>query len=132
MIDANSSKPMFVQVAEEIENLILKDVLAEGGRLPSLLEFAQYFSVNPLTVGKGMQILEDCGVVTKQRAVGMYVRPDAKARIYEYRKNQAFDGLLDELFCEADALGLSTVDIIRLLSERQRNRVHNAGYKSSN
>ena len=29
MIDANSSKPMFVQVAEEIDNLILKDVLAE-------------------------------------------------------------------------------------------------------
>ena len=118
MIDANSSKPMFVQVAEEIENLILKDVLAEGGRLPSQLEFAQYFSVNPLTVGKGMQILEDCGVVTKQRAVGMYVRPDAKARIYEYRKNAALMDALDDLIVDASVLGLSVDDLCELLRKR--------------
>ena len=132
MIDPNSSKPMFVQVAEEIENLILKDILAEGARMPSQLEFAKSFGINPLTVGRGMQLLEYCGVVTKQRSTGMFVRPDAKARILEYRKNQALNGLLEELFSEADTLGISAAEIVRLVSERQRNRVQHAGYKSGN
>ena len=133
MFEFSREKPIYLQIAEWLENEILKGNIREGERLPSQADIAEALDVNPMTANKGVAVLETRGVIEKRRrGCGIYVLPDAKARIYEYRKNQAFDGLLDELFCEADALGLSTADIIRLLSERQRNRVHNAGYKSSN
>lgn len=130
MINDQCSKPVFVQVAERIENLILDDTYLEGDRVPSQFEIAQQLSVNPLTVGKGMQLLEDYGIVSKKRGKGMFVLPDAKSKIYQFRRTAGLNNTLDDLIDEADTLQLADDEVLRLYIERRdaqlgRKKSHN-------
>lgn len=119
MFELSREKPIYVQIAEWLENEILKGNIREGGRLPSQTDIAEVFDINPMTAGKGVSILEARGVVEKRRrGCGIYVLNDAKNRIYEYRKNAALNQAIDELLVDADVLGLSVDELCELLHKR--------------
>lgn len=119
MFELSREKPIYVQIAEWLENEILKGNIREGGRLPSQADIAEVFDINPMTAGKGVSILEARGVVEKRRrGCGIYVLNDAKNRIYEYRKNAALNQAIDELLVDADVLGLSVDELCELLHKR--------------
>ena len=45
----DDSRPIFVQIAERIENDIVDGTLAEEGQVPSTNEFAAFYRINPAT-----------------------------------------------------------------------------------
>jgi GntR family transcriptional regulator len=59
----DESKPIFVQIAEELESGILDDTFPEGSRVPSTNEFAAYYQINPATAAKGINRLVDEGIL---------------------------------------------------------------------
>lgn len=119
MIELSKEKPLYLQIAEWLENEILKGNIDEGGRLPSQADIAEALDVNPMTAGKGVSILETRGVVEKRRrGCGIYVLSDAKDRIYSYRKNAALNEAIDDLLADATVLGLSVDDLCDLLRKR--------------
>ena len=122
MLDLSKEKPLYLQIAEWLENEILRGNIAEGGRLPSQADIAEALNVNPLTSGKGVDVLESRGVIEKRRrGCGIYVLSDAKNRIYEYRKNAALVEAVDDLLVDASILGLSIDDLCELLRKRGGN-----------
>ncbi len=122
MLDLSKEKPLYLQIAEWLENEILRGNIAEGGRLPSQADIAEALNVNPLTAGKGVDVLESRGVIEKRRrGCGIYVLSDAKNRIYEYRKNAALVEAVDDLLVDASILGLSIDDLCELLRKRGGN-----------
>ena len=122
MIELSKEKPVYLQIAEWLENEILRGNITEGGRLPSQAEIADKFDINPMTAGKGVSVLETRGVIEKRRrGCGIYVLPDAKERIYEYRKNAALTEAVDALLVDAAVLGMSVDDLCELLKKRGGN-----------
>lgn len=65
MID--DSKPIFMQIAELIENGIVDGSLAEESQVPSTNEFAAFHRINPATAAKGVNVLVDSGILYKRR-----------------------------------------------------------------
>ena len=119
MFEFSREKPIYLQIAEWLENEILKGNIREGERLPSQADIAEALDVNPMTANKGVAVLETRGVIEKRRrGCGIYVLPDAKARIYEYRKNAALMDARDDLSVVASVLGLSVDDLCELLRKR--------------
>ncbi len=119
MFEFSREKPIYLQIAEWLENEILKGNIREGERLPSQADIAEALDVNPMTANKGVAVLETRGVIEKRRrGCGIYVLPDAKERIYEYRKNAALMDALDDLIVDASVLGLSVDDLCELLRKR--------------
>ena len=119
MFEFSREKPIYLQIAEWLENEILKGNIREGERLPSQADIAEALDVNPMTANKGVAVLETRGVIEKRRrGGGIYVLPDAKERIYEYRKNAALMDALDDLIVDASVLGLSVDDLCELLRKR--------------
>lgn len=119
MFELCKDKPVYLQIAEWLENEILKGNIKEGGRLPSQADIAATLDVNPMTAGKGVSVLETRGVIEKRRrGCGIYVLQDAKGRIYEYRKNAALNEALDELLVDASVLGLSVDELCEMLKKR--------------
>lgn len=119
MFEFSREKPIYLQIAEWLENEILKGNIREGERLPSQADIAEALDVNPMTANKGVAVLETRGVIEKRRrGCGIYVLPDAKERIYEYRKNAALMDALDDLIVDASVLGLSVDDLCDLLRKR--------------
>ena len=63
----DDSRPIFVQVAEQIENDILSGALPEESQVPSTNEFAAFYRINPATAAKGVNMLVEKGVLVKRR-----------------------------------------------------------------
>ena len=56
-------KPLFVQIAEQIEDSIVEGSLVEEGQAPSTNELAAFYRINPATAAKGVNMLVDKGVL---------------------------------------------------------------------
>lgn len=119
MFEFAAGKPVYLQIAEWLENEILRGNIREGEQLPSHADIAEALDVNPMTAGKGVAVLESRGVLEKRRrGCGIYVLSDAKSRIYEYRKNEKLNSVMDELLVDASVLGLSVDELCALLKKR--------------
>lgn len=102
----NSSKAIFEQIAEWVENEILKGNLKDGDKVLSQVEFAKAFNINPITAAKGVALLETRGIVIKKRGLGMFVAQNAKEKIAEYRKNSGLTAIIKDLVSEARILNI--------------------------
>ncbi len=74
MIDQNSSKPMYSQLKDILEEQILKNVLKNDSKLPSQKELSDQYNVSLITVRKALEILENHKLVYTVRGKGTYVR----------------------------------------------------------
>lgn len=76
-IDAESSRPLFDQVASSVRSDIVSGVLAPGDRLPSAREVAEALDINLHTVLHAYQTLRDEGLVDLRRGRGAVVAATA-------------------------------------------------------
>lgn len=111
-------KPLFLQIAEQIEDSILDGSLDEEAKAPSTNELAAFYRINPATAAKGVAMLTDKGVLYKQRGIGMFVSTGAKQILLGERRAAFADRYIDPLLAEARTLGLSATDLTALLTER--------------
>jgi GntR family transcriptional regulator len=70
----NTESPIYLQVREELVGMILDGLLKDGDPLPSVRTIAHDYRLNPLTVLRAFQMLEEEGIVEKHRGRGMFVR----------------------------------------------------------
>lgn len=77
----SDSTSIYLQIAEMLENDILRGVLEEEGQAPSTNELARAYSINPATAAKGINLLVADGILYKRRGIGMFVSPGAR-RLY--------------------------------------------------
>jgi DNA-binding transcriptional regulator YhcF (GntR family) len=103
----DDSRPIFVQIAERIENDIIAGELPEDAQVPSTNQFAAFYQINPATAAKGVNLLVDQGILYKKRGLGMYVAPGARAKLLDQRKEQFFEQYVVPLVREAEKLGIS-------------------------
>lgn len=116
MID--EGRPLFVQIAEGVEDSIVDGSLAEGTQAPSTNELAAFYRINPATAAKGVAMLTDKQILTKRRGVGMFVAPGARAQLLAERRQAFADRYLDPLIAEARKIGLGVDELGRLLAEQ--------------
>lgn len=117
MLDLNSDKSIYVQIAEIIENEILIENLKEEDQAPSTNQFAKVYQINPATAGKGLNILVDEGILYKKRGIGMFVAEGAKKNIIKKRQVSFFKEIIPEIIMEADRLEISLDQLIDYIKE---------------
>ena len=113
----DESRPIFQQIAEQIENDIIAGVLPEESQVPSTNEFAAFLRINPATAGKGVGLLVDTGILYKKRGIGMFVAQGARARLVSERRERFRDQYLAPLLAEARKLGIDDEQLVRLITE---------------
>jgi GntR family transcriptional regulator len=111
-----NDKPIFIQLAETVEDNILKGVYAEETQIPSTTEVAITLKVNPATVNRGVNLLVDEGIIYKKRGVGMFVSTGAREKILAKHKHAFFQDFILPLLGEAKNLGFSREDVAEMLN----------------
>ena len=111
-------KPLFVQIAEQIEDSIVEGSLVEEGQAPSTNELAAFYRINPATAAKGVNMLVDKGVLYKRRGIGMFVAQGARENLLIERRGIFADRFVEPLIIEARKLGLTTDDLAALIRDR--------------
>ena len=112
----DDSRPIFMQIAEKIEDDIIEGDLPEESQVPSTNQFAALYRINPATAAKGVNLLVDEGILYKKRGVGMFVKTGARAELREKRKEQFYGQYVVAMIREAEKLGITTeqlTDMIR-------------------
>jgi len=113
----DESRPIFQQIAEQIENDIISGVLPEETQVPSTNEFAAFHRINPATAGKGVNLLVDAGILYKKRGIGMFVAEGARARLVATRRDQFREQFVAPLLAEATKLGISSADLAAMIQK---------------
>lgn len=111
-------KPLFLQIAEQVEDSIVDGSLAEEGQAPSTNELAAFYRINPATAAKGVNMLVEKGVLYKRRGIGMFVASGAREQLLTERRGVFADRFVDPLLVEAQKLGLSADDLAALIRDR--------------
>jgi GntR family transcriptional regulator len=113
----DESKPIYQQIAESIEDDILKEGIREGDQVPSTNQFAKHYQINPATAAKGINLLVDEGILYKKRGIGMFVATGARKAIEEKRRQNFFREYILPLLEEAQKLHLDSQAVIRMIEE---------------
>ncbi|MBQ8926702.1 MAG: GntR family transcriptional regulator [Oscillospiraceae bacterium] len=107
-IDLMSRVPIYEQLYRKVTQLILKGVLCEQDKLPSVRSLATDLGVNPNTVAKAYALLERDGIIYSLAGRGSFVaKPDtllAQERVlrdFDTAAAHALDvGVTRETLCE--------------------------------
>ncbi len=119
LLNFDGEKPIYIQLAESIEDNILKGVFEEESQIPSTTEMAVSLQINPATAAKGVSVLTDEGVVYKKRGLGMFVNTGAKRIILQKRRAAFYRDYVGALLEEAAKLGIGRDELIRMIERSE-------------
>lgn len=114
-LNFDDEKPVFLQIAEGMEDAILTGVFQEESQIPSTTELSVTYKINPATALKGINLLVDAGIVYKKRGVGMFVAEGAVRKLRQKRKDQFYENFVSRLVEEAKKLEITDVEIISMM-----------------
>jgi GntR family transcriptional regulator len=77
----NPQKPIYQQLADLLAAGLLDGAPAEGEPMPSVRMLAAEYLLNPLTVNRALQALDEQGLIEIRRGLGCYVRPGARQKL---------------------------------------------------
>jgi DNA-binding transcriptional regulator YhcF (GntR family) len=117
----DSTKPIYIQIAEQIEDEILTKVLTEGSQVYSTNQISSLYHINPATAGKGINLLVDEGILYKKRGLGMFVADGAVKLIQKKRKQSFYNDYLITTLTEAAKLGITKDDLVNMIKSYDEN-----------
>lgn len=112
-----NSHLLFMQLAQDFENKILRHEYAKGQKIPSTKDLAVLYSMNAATIQKGLNVLARKNIIEKKRGIGFYVSDGALLSIYNERREQFNTTYVEPLVKEAILLGYSKEDIVALIEK---------------
>lgn len=116
-----NSKPIYLQIAEGLEDDIQAGRYQSDGRLPSVRDTAADAQVNANTAMRTYEHLERQGIIYNRRGIGYFVSNDARERILAARKEQFFANEMHYFFNRLNQIGI-TPDELRKLYDDYSNR----------
>lgn len=117
MNNFNNDTPIYVQLANKIEESIIERSIDKGDRVPSQVDLGKMFNINPATAGKALTLLLERGVVDKRRGLGMFVTDNALTIIKNRRLKQNLSVLARNYLNEGATLGIDIETLIALLKD---------------
>lgn len=104
--------PIYMQIAERLQDEILAGRYAEGDRVPSVREYSVLLEVNVNTTVKAYEQLAALGAIYNRRGMGYFVADGAVAAILSQRRRAFLDEELPELFRRMTLLGITPDELL--------------------
>lgn len=111
----HDEKPIFQQLAEQLEEGILNGTYPEETQVPSITEYSVNYKINPATALKGINLLVDAGLLYKKRGVGMFVSAGAQNQLRRQRRERFYQDFIQRMVHEARQLGLTERELVEMI-----------------
>ena len=116
-IDFSQVTPIYIQIADAIEDDILLGKLKEGEKCYSQVVLAKELNINPATAAKGIRLLVERGVLEKVRGQAMTVKVGAMKEIKERKVEEILGEIIERLVDEATKLGIVEDALVERVKE---------------
>ena len=113
----NDQALIYQQIAQLLEDSILRGEYAEDSQVPSTNELARAFNINPATAAKGINRLVDEGLLYKRRGIGMFVAPGALEQLRTQRRQAFARQQVRALVREAKRLDITQEQLLKLVAD---------------
>ena len=110
LINYQKNEPIFIQIIKQVIKFYEIGVLKEGDKLPSVRHLAAELGVNPNTVAKAYQELENLQIVETLNKKGVFIK-----KINDNSVNKSLIKNLEILLCECKDSSISKKQIIDLI-----------------
>ena len=107
----NDNKAIYLQLAERIMDSIIAGKYAPGSRIPSVREYAAEVEVNPNTVVRSYEYLEQKGIVYNKRGLGFFVADKAPELILSMRRAIFYAEELPYFFERIESFGWTPAEL---------------------
>lgn len=108
ILDYKDRRPIYEQVAEKLEELMLLGILGENEPLPSVRSLAMELSINPNTIQRAYAELERQGYIYTVKGKGSFV---AENSVMKEKRKKDLLIQVSEVIDEAIRLGISGEEI---------------------
>lgn len=113
----NDQSLIYLQIAQMLEDDILRGVYHEEEQVPSTNELARAYNINPATAAKGINRLVADGILYKKRGIGMFVARGGSQAVREKRKAAFYDGYIKPLVREGISLDLTGDELLAMVRQ---------------
>jgi GntR family transcriptional regulator len=117
-LDFRSGQPIYLQIVEQIRQMVVSGELQPGDQLPTVRQLATDLRVNFNTVARSYRLLDEAGLISTQHGRGTYVWDAPSTEALQKLRWQGLEGLMNHCIQEALRQGYSTEEI-RQAFERQ-------------
>ena len=111
-MEFREKQAIYLQIADFIcDNILAKKYLPED-KILSVRELAIKLEVNPNTVMRTYEYLQQQNIIYNKRGIGFFVAPDADDIIIQFRKKQFFETQLPDFFKTIQLLKIDINEIV--------------------
>src|ERR1700712_2329921 len=110
-MDFRDGQAIYLQIVEYVcEQILLKQWLP-GNKIISIRDLAVLMEVNPNTVQRAYDSLQQREIIVNKRGVGYFIDKDAIERVIIFRKELFFENEISMFFKNMYLLGISVNEI---------------------
>lgn len=114
-LDYQSRIPIYEQIVNNIEKYVAVGILREKSQIPSIRELANNLGINPNTVKKAYDILENKGVIMTISTKGTFISNDTKM-VLENKIDKEINLIKDKIR-ELENMGISKKEIMERIEK---------------
>ena len=114
-LDYQSRIPIYEQIVNNIEKYVAVGILREKSQIPSIRELANNLGINPNTVKKAYDILENKGVIMTISTKGTFISNNTKM-VLENKIDKEINLIKDKIR-ELENMGISKKEIMKRIEK---------------
>ncbi len=97
-MEFKDKQSIYLQIADYVCEQILLEQWPPGERIPSVRDLGATLQVNPNTVMRAFEFLQNLDIIANKRGVGYFATDGARRLILAFRKERFLENELPEFF----------------------------------
>lgn len=110
-LDFRSGVPIYVQIVEQVQQLLAAGQLKPGDQLPTVRQLASDIRVNFNTVARAYRMLDEAGLISTQQGRGTYILETATTKLPDLLRQETLEDLVEKSLSKLLAQGYSLAEI---------------------
>ena len=118
VLDLRSGVPIYVQIVEQVQQLVASGKLKPGDQLPTVRQLASELRVNFNTVARAYRMLDEAGVISTQQGRGTYILDAAAAGQGDWLERETLEVQVNRFLVDLLQQGFSLPQIRETLEKK--------------
>jgi GntR family transcriptional regulator len=119
-VDFRSREPIYVQIVEQIRQMVARGELKQGDQLPTVRQLATDLRVNFNTIARAYRLLDEAGLISTQQGRGTYIWEKPTEEAHERLRKESLEALTEHYLEDAARLGADADEIREIINSRLR------------
>ena len=117
-IDFRSGEPIYIQIMEQVRQMVAMGELQQGDQLPTVRQMATELRVNFNTVARAYRMLDEAGLISTQQGRGTYIWETPSEETNQRLRQQGLLELTQRYFDDVKRLGYNQEEVSEALKNQ--------------